>query len=273
MKCQRCGYENLQGFVFCPVCATPGAVNTFAWAKAVGIMSGKLFLAICILMTVNSLAALFAGGLPLFNVLFTVFFWIAYSKATGPNASVTGIRGISGTFFSLYVILYVLVGILLLAAVSVARLAFLAGKSMAYLIELMNSLSVNISGMPLVVTANNAIAIAWTLAAVLMFCAALILVYNIFVMRRMHGFIKSSYQNFQSGGVIPVANANLTRIWLWIGGVIGCLSALVGLTTIRNDATFWGTVADATMATSYILGAILVGKHFVDNEAPENPQY
>lgn len=268
MKCQKCGFESQQDFVFCNVCGTRAHVVGPFENKVMSILRSAPFLAICILMTVSTVSALFSGAIPVFQVLYTlytIFFWIARTKACEGRVDVGSLRGVSGTYFATYVIYYVVAGCFILVAVALAIVLALTGTSFEILQAYMDALKINLNGFPVFPTASMAVAIGWVMAAFIMFMGALVLVINIFVTRRMHGFVKSIYKSVEDCGTTPIVNANLTKIWLWIDGILSALTAICNLVSLNMMAA----LANGSEAAIYIIGAVLIEKHFIKQDTPE----
>ena len=265
MKCQKCGFESQQDFVFCNVCGTRAHVVGPFENKVMSILRSAPFLAICILMTVSTVSALFSGTIPVLQVLYTIFFWIACTKACEGRVDVSSLRGVSGTYFATYVINYVVAGCFILVAVILAIALALTGTSLEFLQAYMDALEINLNGFPILPTASMAVALGWVMAAVLMFMGALVLVFNIFVTKRMHGFVKSIYKSVEDCGTTPIVNANLTKIWLWIDGISLAIIAISELASLNVMAA----LANGSVAAICIIGAVLIEKHFIKQDTPE----
>ena len=106
------------------------------------------------------------------------------------------------------------------------------------------------------VLSETAVAFLWGFAAMFMFIAALLLVYNLLVLRRIHRFAKSVYKNLQDG--TPIVYANLTRVWMWISGIVCCVNTLSALTTLN----IFSIAGAACNAAAFIIIAMLLGKYF-----------
>ena len=216
-------------------------------------------------MTVSAVSALFSGTISVLQVLYTIFFWIARTKACEGRVDVSSLRGVSGTYFATYVINYVVAGCLILVAVILAIVLALTGTSLEFLQAYMDGFEANLNGFPFMLTASTAVALGWVMAASFMFAGALILVFNIFVTKRMHGFVKSIYKSVEDCGTTPIVNANLTKIWLWIDGISLAIIAISELASLNVMAA----LANGSVAAICIIGAVLIEKHFIKQDTPE----
>ena len=83
MKCSNCGYESQEDFIYCTNCGTAVAdapavsLNPVA-DKVLAVLKDRLFLVICILMSVSCVAALMCESIPIINILLTIFLWLTY---------------------------------------------------------------------------------------------------------------------------------------------------------------------------------------------------
>ena len=117
MKCNNCSFESEQDFAFCPNCSAPAGepvsvsepiVNPVG-ERVMAALKDKMFLAICVLLTVASAISTFSGGgIPAIIILHTVFLWIAYSKVQKNIVDTKQLRNLSGTVYAQYVVLNVL---------------------------------------------------------------------------------------------------------------------------------------------------------------------
>ena len=84
-----------------------------AKAKILPALKDKLYLVICILMTVSTGLSIIAGSLPIIEILLTVFSWLVYSAAKKDVADTKNLRCISGAVYANYVIMNVAAVILI----------------------------------------------------------------------------------------------------------------------------------------------------------------
>lgn len=266
MKCYKCGFEAEQDFEACPVCATyVTPVNPVA-NKVLSLIKDKLFLVLCILLTISCAATIFSGsGFPVTALLTVIFLWIVFSKGQEGIVDAKAMRCVSGVVYAEYVIMNVL-------AVLFAVLGILMGVLMSFIsssTELMQAFvqGFSISGLPFDIDVTNALAvgIGWAVAAACVFFAAIVFVINLFAWKKLHGFVKSVYKSVESWGTTPVINAKVAKIWLWVFGI---LSAVGALGSFADILVFAGNGA---AAAAYIIGALLVDRYFVEKETFEAP--
>lgn len=266
MKCTNCGHEAEQGFRFCPQCGADCApvapepeLNTAA-TKILPALKDTLFLVICILMAASCVLSITSGGLPLINILMTVFLWLAWNQARTDSTDAQQLRNVSGTVYAQYVInnvvavLIFVVGAIFALAMGVvmgqadvweALMAEFADEGAEYLMaaELLASLS---GGVLTVIFAVVAVAV---------------LLVNIFAMRNIHRFAKSVYQSLEKK-TLALESVNAAKVWLYIFGVCGGLGALGSL----MGGELVSGLTSGTGAAAAILAAVLIGKYFPQQE-------
>ena len=144
MKCTNCGFESISDFKFCENCGAPAPVLETAEPQGaenrlLSVLKDKLFFVICILFSVSAATAIVNGGIPVFNILFTVFFWLVYSQAQKGIVSAKHLRCISGTVYANYVVVNVVSIILIVCGVIIAfAIGLLSGST-----DLVDSFSID----------------------------------------------------------------------------------------------------------------------------------
>lgn len=260
MKCNHCDYESEQEFKFCPLCGTAGVVettvqNTLA-EKLLAAMQDRLFLAICILLTVSAGIALFSGSVSVISVLMTVFIWLIYAASRKGTVDTNHMRNLSGTIYAEYVInnvLYILLGICgviigfaLTALTSNPALMNSIKDQLLYSNPMVNM----IFGM---ITAFS----GWLIALVILVAVALGLTFNILGLRKIHRLAKAAYQSVENPDPQLVQKAQKANTWLWVFGIFAAVGALSSLLALNLPDFLTG----GSSAAAYIIAALLVKKY------------
>lgn len=257
MKCIHCGFESEQEAVFCAQCGNmqTAPVNTIA-ETVLSCVKDPLFLTLVILNTVSCGAALLCGSLPLLSVLATIFLWIVYAKGRKGIADAESLRSLSGTVFANYIITYVLVGLIVVCAFLFAALLSIIqnGGSLA-LDEIVNGLS--IAEAEYIDLIESILSISGVTVMILfLIVAILVFLFNFFGFRKIHGFIKSVYQNVQSG-ITDVRFAKAAKNWLVVFAVLTGISVI---NSIGTDIVL--ALANGCHVAVLILSSVLIGKYF-----------
>ncbi len=265
MKCYKCGVEIGQEFEVCPVCGTKVVPATSPAAnKVLTVLRDKLFLAICILLSISCGATVLNGdGFPITAILAMIFLWITYSKGREGIVNVRSMRNVSGVVYAEYIITNVVAVIFAVLGILMGVLVSLVGTSKELMTAYMQGFDLNLYGSPIDITEAIAVGMGWLVAGLFIFIGAIILIINIFAWKKLHGFVKSVYVGVQTGGATPVINAKIARTWLWVFGIFSAVGALGSL------FDFLALVSSGCSATAYILGAILVDRYFVLNKTVE----
>ena len=200
MKCSNCGYESQEDFIYCTNCGT-AVVNAPAVSlnpvadRVLAALKDKMFLAICILMSATTALTIISGsGLPIINILITIFLWLTYSHAAKNYANPDQIRNISGTIYASYIISNVVAILVIVVGVLVA-LSFALLKNTAELIDgfylALEEAQVDLGALNL--TEEILLILGWAIGFVFVLAGAIILVFNLLGMRKIHRFVKSVY--------------------------------------------------------------------------------
>ncbi len=264
MKCENCGYENEQGYSFCPNCGAEAQPQTLSRPSAADrllcVLKDNLFLVICILMSASCILSLSVDSVPLINILITVFLWLTYAQSRKGIADAKHLRCVSGAVYAQYVITYVLAGLMLLVgAIFALAFGFLANDP--------DFLDTLLSGF--VDTTEYYAMIAQGLASVsgglILFAfaliAAIMVVINIFSLRYIHRFAKSVYQSIEAGA-LALKHTKATQICLYIIGGLSAASALSGFATNQLLAA----LNSATSAAITIIAGLLIRKYLSSEE-------
>ncbi len=273
MKCQKCGFEIQEGMGFCSKCGTaitytpqpeqpiqsePSAniFNPFA-ERIMSVVQDKLFLAICILMTVSCGCSILSGSLPdIINILFTIFLWLAFASGRKGILPTEHLRCVSGTVYANYVISNVASGIFIVCGIIISVcFGAIAKFGEDYLYELMDELGLNLN-LSVDIAQIGFAAIGLIFGFAFIFAAVLILVFNLLGMKKIHRFVKSAYQSVNSPAPYfenPVGAKN----WLMFFGVCSVIASLSSL-----GSGIVAFVASACLGVAGILASVLIGKYF-----------
>ncbi|MBE6809651.1 MAG: zinc ribbon domain-containing protein [Ruminococcaceae bacterium] len=202
MKCNNCGFESEQEFEYCANCGTKVEKQDYFPAESVSLnpaadivlpaLKDKLFLALCILMTATCVLSLAASGMPLLNILITVFLWLTYADAQKGFANEKHLQFISGAVYAQYVIVNVVSIILIVCGVLFGALFDMVTGESEFMTEL--SLQLENYGMSLETIPQVFInVLGWFLGGLVIFVGVIALVFNILMMKRIHRFAKSVY--------------------------------------------------------------------------------
>lgn len=258
MKCTSCGYESNMDYSVCPQCQVPAQPNPAA-QKILCALKDSLFTVICILTSVSCLLSFSGGGVPVIEILLTVFLWLTYAQARKGIADAKHLRCVSGTVYANYVIVYVAAGILLVLGV-IFSLAF------GFLANDPDFLETLLSGVTDGDVASMIQAFAFIPSGVIMVIfalgAAAVIALNIFSTRYIHRFAQSVYKSIEAG-TLALKYPKAAQIWLYIFGgcsAVGCLSSLA-------DGGMTAFVSGAVSSATPIIAGLLIRKYLSDEAA------
>ncbi len=277
MKCNKCGYEYNGDYAFCPNCgesirateqeppkqentAQPISLNPAA-DKVLAALKDNLFLALCILISVKCLFSFSENGLPVFDILYTIFLWLVFADSRKGFANERHLRRVSGTVYASYVVVNVASIILIVSSlITVVALAVASSTQMIqdFISQIFDEIGeeVAFSQMPGEVTPFFVL----VFMLVLIVALVAILVINLVGISKIHKFAKSIYMgiifqnpNFEN----PIAVKN----WLMFFGVCSAISVVTSL-----GAGFEMVISSGCGAAATIIASVLVNKHFVDRQ-------
>ncbi len=264
MKCVNCGFESQENFAFCPNCSAPAVQEAQIVNPAenviLGALKDKLFLVICILMSVTTVLSFAGGGVPVLNILFTVFLWLTYAQATKNIADPKHIRGLSGTVYANYVINYVGCGLMFVCGILCALVfGVLAGNIEVYgaLMEELGSFDEFTQNIIAIILSMS----GWVIMAVFAVVGVAILLFNIFAIGKIHRFTKSVYKSLEQC-TLNIEKANAAKNWLLVFGIFGAVSAASAL----MSGNIIGAVSSGCTAVAEILSYVLIGKYLTSAE-------
>lgn len=291
MYCNNCGHQSQEDFQFCPNCGTgvqnnpyqsnpyqgspcqeepafnepePSArfsVNSAA-QTFLSLLQDKLFFVICILMTINSGAAVLIGDLPVVEILITVFLWLVHAQAGKGIADAGYLRCVSGSVYANYVIVNVcaiiiaVCGLILGAAFNmfVGNPDFTEGLRMGLIESGVGEMGVDIN------TITEAISLLSGTFIMIVFLIAggLTLVGNIFTTRYLHRFAKSAYRSIQSG-ILDLKHVSASRVVLIIFAIICGLGAIDAV----NSFDLLSLLCSGADCAACILAVLLMNKYLI----------
>lgn len=273
MKCLKCGFETGSDFGFCPQCGQPltapvpenpempTVIENPAAKRVLGFIKDKLFLIVATLISIATLLSFSGGGVPLLNILLTVFIWLLYSKGAKNKVESAQIKNISGMVYASYIITNVLVGILAVCGLIFAgAMALIQHNSEA--IDEFKTAFTDASGLSQQI-AENILSIPgiWIIIIFAVVCAV-ILIFNIAGLRNIHKFIKSVYMSVDMGQG-NYHKPNTARAWLLAFGILEVVSGVAS-----KDVK--SIISGGCFGAAMIITSILIEKHFVSMQ--EQPQ-
>ena len=266
MKCNYCGFESENNFIFCPNCGKEAPVEVYgdenpAANIVLNALKDKLFFIICILLTVASAGTLLLGNINVLSILATIFIWLVYNASTKNIADAKNLRCVSGTFYAYYVIVNVTAiivavcsfitllfsGIIFSSALLAGNLANELGNELA---DLLGPLSFLLAASPILIF------------IVFLAVAAILVLLSIFGLRNIHKFLKSLYESVQSG-IIAFTKCKTAETWLMVFGVLGAISSLSEL-----SSSVLAFCSSAALAAVQIIASLLIKKYFSTQEQP-----
>lgn len=260
MKCANCGYESEQDFSFCPGCGAETQQNNPAAEKILSALKDSLFLVLCILMSASCILTISADGLPLIDILITVFMWLAYAQSRKDIADAKHLRSVSGAVFAHYVIVYVVAGLCLLVGVIFALVFGSLANDPSFMDTLLSGFITSAEDYAMFAQLFASLS-GGVVMTVFAFVCVLLVVFNIFSLRYIHGFAQSVYQSVESGNLV-LKYKNATRNWLFVLGVINGLSSL----TSFGEGLYTAGLASVVSCAIMIIAGVMINKHFSNEE-------
>ncbi len=262
MKCTNCGFEATSDFNLCEKCGAPAPVLEEVIPESTGnrllsVLKDKLFLTICILFSVSVAAGVFSGTIPIFYVLFTIFFWLAYAQGQKGIVDERHLRSISGTVYANYIVINVLSIILIVCGVIFAVIFGLFVNPT----ELINSPSLELGELAPIISAIPRafyLLLGWILGFFVVGIGAVCLVFNILGMRKIPHFAQWVYKS-ASLEITSPTNVKTVKGWLIFFAVAEGISALSSLASSAYAAMSAGCITAVI-----ILACVLLDRYFAD---------
>ncbi|MEE0840265.1 MAG: zinc ribbon domain-containing protein [Acutalibacteraceae bacterium] len=262
MKCNNCGFEINEDFVYCPNCSAPSyspsvMINPAA-VKFQEVLKSNSILAMCILLTAASGFGIISGSFPLLTVLATIFLWIAYSKASKDELDTNQLRCISGTVYAAYVINYVAYIMVLISGIILIFAFGYLSSSPQLLDSFLNNIELNISGDILNIIESNITVFGFIISFILIVASVVSIIINATGMRKIHRFIKTVYEGIPTGQ-LENRYTLAAKNWLILLGVFSAISAFTGL--ISGNIT--SAISSACTAAVMILASSIINKNLL----------
>ena len=203
-------------------------------------------------------------------ILATIFLWLLHSNTKKGITDSQNLRNVSGTVYALYIIDYILVGLMVLLGIAFLLIAIFASNNAMVLEAFEDSLTLSSQLqqiLPNQLTAQIVLVLIWAFAIVFLFGAVITFIVNAFGVRHIHRTVKLSYQSMDNPVVEPTKYANSARVWMWVIGVCNILS---GLSAIVSTG-FLAGVSGTCQGVVYILGAILVNNCLLKSQPEAQP--
>lgn len=198
MKCTNCGFENRDDFTFCANCGAqkvlePTILNA-AQTRALTIVNSKLFLALCILLTVASGLSVIIGSIQIIPLLLTIFMWMAYANGKKGKVNFNDFHKISGTVYANYIIINVVAIILIIIG-----FIFTAPFGILDLPETLVNVSPDLEELLTKLPNISLGALSILFGVLFIFAGVVALVVNVLLMRKIHRFTKEFYTKIITG--------------------------------------------------------------------------
>lgn len=235
--------------------ADNGFAGSFVLERLRSVFSHPLFLTIAILMTVSAGLGVLSGSFDVFSILFAVAGWILYcSSKNQPVINLKGLSLASGTVFASEIVIWVCAGIVAVCGVlCMAIFPLISGFLYGSLERFFDDRA--FSG--LVISDVSMAIVGVLVGVVLLVLAVLLVLYNIFFVRKAHAFVKSLYESAQTG-VYSVVCARTVTSWLLALGIIEA----VGLLGCTGDVLL--VLAGLSSAAVYFVAYVWMKKCFSD---------
>ena len=264
MKCTFCGFEHEENLNFCPSCGrqlTADALSLNPMAdRFSNVLNDGLFLVICILMSVSAVVGLlFNGSLPIFEILFTIFLWLCFAQGKKGFIEHAHIRSISGTVFAYYIVNFVLSGILAVCGFVISAFVGLIQSSPQILEELMGEAELATLEEFSILEGFSDV-IGETVVILFIIIATVVILINIFGIRKIHKFVQSVYKSVEYNEN-RIVFAKAARSWLIVLGALGIVGALLNITDSTSNAL--SIVAQSSSSLCGIFAGALINKHIL----------
>ncbi len=262
MKCNNCGFEMNEDFVYCPNCSTPSysppiMINPAAF-KFKEILKSNSILTMCILLTVAGALGILSGSVPLLTILATIFLWIAYSKGLKDELDTNQLRCISGTVYAAYIINYVAYIMLLISGIILIFAFGFISSSPQLLNSFLDNFELDVSGNVLNIIESNIAIFGFIISFIFIVASVISIIINATGMRKIHRFIKTAYEGISTGQLenrYTVAAKN----WLIVFGVFSLLSAFIDLIS----GNIMSALSSACTAAVMLLASSIINKNLL----------
>ncbi len=227
--------------------------------KVLGALKSPLFFALTILLTVFAAFRLLSGKFPVIDILWAIFAWIVYLRATKDICDVKSLRVLSGVIFADFIIGLVgsvnraITGVFIIISKDAKDALLQNTEFLNYVKEDMEKNGGNF------IFDNLEIAVEIIGVLYLIFCIFEILI-NLFGVKSIHSFVKSVYKGVESGK-IEIKKRKTAQVWLMIFGIISAIGALATLIT-TGFSDFIGFIESGAFAAVCICLFVFIKKNF-----------
>lgn len=249
MKCTNCEFEPHDELQH------ENASDEITENKVLKAIQDKLFLIITILMTASCLLSFMNGGLPLINVLITIFLWLTYSQSLKGIADENHLRCVSGAVYANYIIANVAAIILVVCGAVTAFLFELLADSL----DLVEAINEEIGGMysafaefSVELFEGIGLVVGLTIA----FVGVIVFIISVLGLKKIHRFAQSVYLSLSEPSR-EIYNPHSTKNWLIFFGICSALSAASVLSSNLCGALSEGCLAAATFVSVVLIDRYL----------------
>lgn len=224
--------------------------------KLLSAFNHKLFLVTAILMTASSIFALLAKTLPIFNVLFSIFFWISYSNAKKGFVNRQNLRSISGTIYAEYLMLNITAVLMIFLGFVGSFVISVANPTTEEIVKIIGEKGI-FNRLPLNLVSDFLVKyFAVALLALFVILAILVIIPNLLWRSKIHNFAKSTYKSL-GDNYYPVESIREARNSLFILSSISLTEHALYFTSVFK------LLSAVCLSGAGILAAILIDKYFI----------
>ena len=273
MFCTKCGSQLNENGV-CPVCGPAsapvyapeaGSPTASAEGKLKAAFSGTLFLVMAILTTASAVLSFLnsaSGGIFSFgiiNILFIIAMWMLFATARSAEKPLSrgAMKLAHGTSIALYVIGWVIFGLLVFLAICFFIVSA-ANISADLLYTLFYSITEALPG----VFSYALSGIFSFLGIILVLVAVIVALVTVFFYGSLKKFTRSVRDSADTG-IMNIQKAKTVRVWFLVLGIIDAVEAVSGLITISYTGAL-PALATACTAAAYIIAYVWAGQYFAD---------
>lgn len=234
--------------------------------RMVALFGDKMFLAMCVLLSVAAgIGVISGGGFSVTTILFTIFLWLLYSDAKKSVVEVSKMRVISGTLFAQFVLSVISVVCIAIGVVVLVVLATQGAQKQGdtgftnAVIQALedHNFQINLGTYKLPLPSYETfIDTMWFLAILGLLFVAAILVVEVIGYRKLHRLAKALYKCVESKNFI-IDGLRGVKAWLVLFTVYNGLLALGGLYSLDIA----GFLINGVKCATYILASKLIKKY------------